>query len=117
MIKVIVDTNGLMMPFQFGINLDYELQRLLGKYEIIVPSCVIEELKRINRWEAKAALQLAEKFKKIDTEKKGDEGIIEIAEKTRGYVLTNDRELRKKLRERGIKTIYLRALKYLEMDG
>ena len=38
---IILDTNALFIPFEFRINLDSELKRLFGVYEIIIPTCVL----------------------------------------------------------------------------
>jgi len=58
---VILDTNALYMPFQFKLNLDSELSRLLGVYEIIIPTCVLSEARSLEPHEkfGKPALKLA----------------------------------------------------------
>jgi len=108
--NVVLDSNALIMPFQYNINLDIEIEKILGKGDIYVPSCVIGELKRLStkRWEAKAALQLAEKYKIVEVEKLGDKGVIEAAKKLKAIVVTNDRELAEKLKREGIKIISLK---------
>jgi len=40
--NVVLDANALMMPFQYRINIDMELQRLLGNPAVYVPTSVIE---------------------------------------------------------------------------
>ena len=114
--RVVLDTNALLMPFETSINLDYELERLLGSCEIYVPGPVIGELKRSRSKHAKAALALSRKYLIAETNKQGDDGIIQVAEELGAYVLTNDRELRSRLRKRGIPSIYLRSGKYLQTD-
>ena len=42
---VVIDTSAIMMLFEFSIDLEKELTRLLGAYKIIVPFSVITELK------------------------------------------------------------------------
>ena len=42
---VILDTNALMMLFEFSIDLESELNRLLGANSIFVPTTVLDELK------------------------------------------------------------------------
>ncbi len=115
---VVLDSNALMMPFQFKINLDTELTRLLGSYEIYVPSCVIGELKRIarNRWEAKAALELASKYRIVEVEASGDKGVIEAAKKLKAAVVTNDKELRIKLMREGIRVIFMKQNHLVMID-
>lgn len=114
--RVVLDTNALLMPFEISINLDLELERLLGDCEVFVPGPVIGELKRSRSKHAKGALALARKYTLASTSRQGDEGIIEIATDLEAYVLTNDRELRKRLRKLGIPTVFLRSGKYLDAD-
>ena len=92
MISVILDANALIMPFQLGLNLDSELERLFGNHEIYVPSSVREELKGLGRNDA---LSLSDKYNRIKVSKKGDEGVLEAAEKLDGVIVTNDKELKK----------------------
>ena len=114
--KVILDTNALLMPFEMSINIDLELRRLLGDVEVIVPGPMVGELKHLNSKHAKAAITLARKYEIVDSQKRGDAAILDIAMRTGAYVVTNDKELRRKLRDKGIKTIYLRSFTHLVMD-
>ena len=68
-------------------------------------------MKRIakRRWEGKAALQLASKYRTVEVSSKGDDGVIEAGKKLNAYVLTNDRNLIKRLVDCGIKVITLRS--------
>ena len=113
---MVLDTNALLMPFETSINLDHELQRLLGRCEVLVPGPVIWELRRSTSKHAKAALALAGKYPIEQAEAQGDESIIEAALRLGAYVLTNDGHLRSRLRKLGIRTIHLRSGKYLRMD-
>lgn len=114
---VILDTNALMMPFQFELNIDVELNRILGSYKIIVPSYVIEELKALIKKEkfADSALKLAKKYEIIKSPVKGDEGIIELAKELNAIVVTNDRTLKEKLSSLDLPVVYLRSKTYLAL--
>lgn len=114
MTKVVLDTNALLMPFQFSLNLDEEIQRLVGDVDIYVPSSVMEELRAMDK---KAPLQLAEKYQKIDVEKKRDEGVLEAAERLNGMIVTNDKELRNRALDRKIAVAFLRSGSHLELTG
>lgn len=107
---VVLDSNALLMPFQYNLNLDMEIGRILGHADIYVPSCVIGELKRLasRRWEAKAALQLAGKYRIVEVENPGDRGVMEAAKKLGAIVVTNDRELMNILKKNGIKIISMK---------
>ncbi len=114
MTSVVLDTNALMMPFQFNINLDFELQRLFGDPDVYVPSCVKDELRGLNR---KDALMLAEKYEEYEVDKERDEGVLEAAAKLDAVMVTNDGSLRKRALEKGIPVAFLREKSYLAVDG
>ena len=42
---VVLDSSAIFMIFEYSINLEQELLRLLGSYEVVVPSKIIKELK------------------------------------------------------------------------
>ena len=44
-IIIILDSNAIIMLFEFSINLEDQLTDLLGKYKIIIPRSVYNELK------------------------------------------------------------------------
>ena len=92
---IIADTNALIMPFKNSINLDSELQGLIGTYKIVVPAPIIGELKRLEGRvpQAKSALRFARTKELVETESDGDRSIMEAAENLGGIILTNDREL------------------------
>ncbi|PWB51324.1 MAG: DNA-binding protein [Candidatus Methanoperedenaceae archaeon] len=112
--KVIIDTNGLMIPGQFGIDIFSELEQL-GFYSYIVPSASVKELERIiatgrgkNRSAAKIAISLLERCTIIDKNGYADNIIIEMAINMDAAVLTNDAELKKRLCSKGVTNVYLR---------
>jgi rRNA-processing protein FCF1 len=109
-----------MSVFQLKINLESELDRLLGKYQIIVPSSVISELENLSKKHriAKTALKFSERYETIHVDKIGDKALIEIASKARKktIIVTNDREMRKKLNELGMPVIYVRSSSHLDIS-
>lgn len=116
---VLLDANALLMPFQFPVDIESELCRLLGRYEIAVPSSVLEELGRLARTkrEAKAALKLAERYRVVEASGRRDPAILRLARELGAIVLTNDKRLRRQLRAAGIPVIHLRGLSQLEGEG
>ncbi len=114
MTTVILDANALVMPFQFGINLDRELERLVGNPEAYIPSSVMKELKTLGR---KDALRLASKYPVVEVVQGGDDGVIEAVENIGGAVVTNDKKLKDRLRAKGISVIFLRSRSHLELIG
>lgn len=115
---VILDANALLMPFQFKINLDTELLRLIGDCEVLVPSSVIGELKRARKTNknANAALTLAEKYTVHEVEGSGDDSLLELASDMKGIVITNDKGLIQRLKRSGIPVIYMRSRNHLVLE-
>lgn len=122
--KIILDTNMLLIPVQFNLDIFDELERIIGKnYQIIILDSVLEELQKIAKSKkkdakaARVALQLIEdkEITIVKTKiKSTDKSIMEIADKDT-IVATNDQHLRRTLKNKNIKTIYLRNKKFLEL--
>jgi rRNA-processing protein FCF1 len=117
-----------MAPFNLGINVISELDRIINqKYEIIILKGTIEELKGLSknpslkiRKAAKLALELAQRYKIVDLipeNGKMDELIVKFSKKEGYVVATNDRNLRRKLKSEGIPAIYVRQKSHLQIDG
>ena len=122
-LSVIIDTNALMAPAQSGVDIFSELERL-GFRRFLVPMGVIEELKNLcaqsggkEKNAARIALSLTERCEVLaaETTESVDGSILKLAEKSHASVLTNDRELKEKLKSRGIRLVYLRQKKKLEL--
>ncbi|DAC73314.1 MAG TPA: hypothetical protein DSN98_00045 [Thermoplasmata archaeon] len=121
---VILDTSAILSFFEFSIDWEKELFRLLDGYKIIVPSEVIKELEILSKQtasqrkqKAAAALKFAERYETIDTRAgNADDAAMEAARKTHGVVATNDTELRKRLKHESIPVIFLRGKKKLALD-
>ncbi len=113
---VILDTNALLMPFEIRMNLDLAIAELIGEARIIVPGPLVGELKHLDHKFAGAALALARKYEIVPTVTTGDNAVMELARMTGGYVLTNDKELRRRLRKEKIPLIYLRSGTHLAVD-
>jgi len=124
---VLLDTNAIFMLFEFSINLEDEIINLIGKSSIIVPKPIFDEIKLIiNKGKynkkkiAKNSLKIIEeKFKIVDLNinKKGDDALIDYAKKLSGIVVTNDKDLKKRLRNEKISVIFLRGKNRLNIEG
>lgn len=113
---VILDTNALLMPFEIRINIDLAITNLIGDARIVVPGPMVGELKHLDHKYAKAALELARKYEIIPTSCSGDAAVMELATAMGGFVLTNDKELRGKLRKMKVPLIYLRSGNHLVVE-
>jgi rRNA-processing protein FCF1 len=74
--KVILDTNALLMPFQFSMNIDAEIRAILGDFQGYVIGPSIGELRKCTDKHAKAAMALSRKYTLYETSVQGDAGII-----------------------------------------
>ena len=119
---VILDTNALMMPSQFRVDIFEELRDLLGSYEPVVLAEVVNELKGLTEGHGKDAaaarlgLEMSRKCILVESglsEGTVDERISGYASRHGGMVLTNDRVLRNRLLNAKIPVISLKNQKKL----
>lgn len=124
--EVVIDTNFFMVPFQFNVDIIDELEKTLPSYKLTTPIFVINELKGLKRnnkgkirLNADLALKLANssniEIKDISLENNEtvDDALLRVSE----VLATNDIELKKRARKKGITVVYLRQKKYIAIDG
>lgn len=127
-LKVILDANFLFIPSQFGVDIFEELSKLLNRrFEPILLSSTKKELEGLSesspkiRKQAQLGLKLAEKCSFVSVDKSADETyddvIVRVASDWGCAVGTNDGELRKRLRKKGVAVIFLRQKRRFEVDG
>lgn len=115
--EVVIDTNFFMVPFQFNVDIITELENLLPSYNLTTPSFVINELKGLKRnknakvrLNANLALKLANSSKveikdiSLLENETVDDALLRVSE----VLATNDIELKKRAKDRGITVAYLR---------
>lgn len=120
--KVLLDTNALMVPGQFGVDLFEGLEEL-GFREFLVPRPVLRELaalvslaeSRRDRTAARIGLALADRCEILEASGEADDAILNLALESGASVFTNDKELKKKLSTRGVTVIHLRQRRRLEI--
>lgn len=128
--KVILDSNFLFVPLEFKIDIFDGITKLLNqRVEPIILSPIHRELQKMTgntslklRRQASVALKLAEKCKIVNAEKNREETyddvIVRVATEWGDCpVATNDRELRRRLRNINIPVIYLRQKSRFELEG
>lgn len=129
---VLLDTNFLLIPAQFKVDIFAELRRLCDfSYEVVILAATVGELSGIinnkavaakDRAAAKLGLQLI-KAKGVGVVKPDrkvfkstDKAILDFAAQGKGSVVvaTQDRLLREKLKSAGVAVIMLREGQYLK---
>ena len=128
-IQILLDTNFLMVPIRFGVDLQAEIERIIeATFILITTPAVVEELKQLKMSvkvgelkEINFALTLAKKITIVDEilvpEEKVDDQLIRIAKREGCVVATTDSELRRRLRRAGLPVIFLRQARYLVIEG
>jgi rRNA-processing protein FCF1 len=124
--KVILDTNFLLIPGQFKVDIFTEIGRIMQEqYVLYIIDKSLKELNNIvitgkqnDRFAAKLALALAiqknlKTLHSFGSKKSVDDIIVSKADKDT-IVATQDKALRERLKEKGAKIIGLRQQKYLE---
>jgi len=103
------------MPFQFDLNLDAEIRRLLGDADIAVPGPVLEELRALAETDrtARSAQRLAGRYPTLDAAGSADDALLDLSQARHAVVVTNDMALLARLKAAGIPRIYLRSRSHL----
>ncbi len=123
-VRVLLDTNALLMPAQFGIDLYDELMGLFGDFEPITLEEVVGELSGLARGRgrdaaaARVGLAMARRSTVVPSGSAAehvDDRVIEYARRERCIVVTNDRELRNALLREGIGVVAMRRARTLEL--
>ena len=125
----LIDTNGFMIPVQFGVDIFSELNRL-GFSHFLTASAVLRELARLSQTVSgsdkaavRIALQLAQKCRIVDADSDlsetkssayADDVLFNYAVENSIAVLTNDVQLRQRLTQKGIRVISMRQTKRLD---
>ena len=113
-------------PAQFNVDLFEGLRELLGAYDALVPIEVVHELRGLSMGRGKDAaaarfgLTVATRctvLPELAEDIPVDDKVIRTAEMFNAVVVTNDRELRTRLKQRCIPVVVLRSRRKLELIG
>jgi hypothetical protein len=117
---LVLDTNFLLIPYGFKIDIFGELYRLVeGAYTIVVPTVVKQELEKIASRKGRHALGARLALKLLDVHAKeiefvesggyADRWILTYAKEKRAIVCTNDTALRMKSKRADLRTITMKS--------
>jgi hypothetical protein len=128
-LKIILDSNALFVQLELKIDIFEETKRLLNRnLDFVLLSSVKRELELLatknspkTRREATYALKLAEKCRLVAVENpeklSTDDVIVKVSKAWDSPVFTNDRQLRKRLKDISVPVIYVRQKSRLDIDG
>jgi rRNA-processing protein FCF1 len=122
-VRIVIDSSMFFSITELKIDFFEESKKLFGNVSFYQTKAVQEELKRLAEKSVKARnmVRIAEKLKKLyntktlnTKSKNADESLIEAAVK--GFIIaTNDKQLRKKIKELNGKVLFVRQKKFLEI--
>lgn len=122
---ILIDTNFFLAPFQLGVNIFSEFERIMNEpFELMTISSVKAELEKLvksgkgqDRSSAQLATQIARNIPVVEVAGRGDDAIITYAKNNKDVmVATNDAGLRKALKGIGVRTIFVRNRSKLEIE-
>jgi rRNA-processing protein FCF1 len=129
-LAVILDTNILMVPAQFGVDVFSEAERVLERnLDFVVLRDVVDELERkfadASRTESpmfRIALDLIKRCRIVEPEEHDhddsvDDVILKYALASDGVIATNDRELKERALSQRTPVLFLRGKKQLQLMG
>ncbi|MGO8805046.1 MAG: PIN domain-containing protein [Candidatus Bathyarchaeia archaeon] len=128
-LKIILDSNAFFIQLELKIDVFEETKRLLNRnLDFILLSPVKNELELLatkdslkTRREAAYALKLSEKCRLVAVENSEkmatDDVILKVSKAWNAPVFTNDRQLRKRLKDISVPVIYVRQKSRLDIDG
>jgi len=128
-VKVLFDTNFLMIAFERPVNVVERVEELLeAKVRPVILRSQLRELEKIassdkRQKAARIARTVLEYVKKRGFEviESGgevvDDAIVETSKREDCIVATNDRELRRRLRGVGVSVIYMKSDGKFELEG
>lgn len=132
--QIILDTNFLLIPGQFGVDIFTEIDKICAfRYELVVLEQTIKELETLTQKQdikgkdkqaAKLALQMIKNKAETQTinivasdETYVDQVIINMAKKDKTLLIaTQDKALKQKLKDLGNQLIILRQKKHIIIE-
>jgi rRNA-processing protein FCF1 len=125
--KVLLDTNFLLIPIRFGVDIFAEAERALNQLvEPTVSTGVLKEIESLRKdagprfqRELDFARSLTSRCVILEDEPREgetvDDSLVRLASTGNYVVATTDAELRKRLRSIGVKVLLLRQRRYLRL--
>ncbi|MCK5152139.1 MAG: nucleotide-binding protein [Candidatus Thorarchaeota archaeon] len=128
---VVIDTNFLLVPAQFVVDIFTEAERVLERnLDFVLLSSTLDELEQklqaaTNKTEIrhfKIAKELAKRCRIVESDEESmktpvDDQVLAYAQSVKGVLATNDKELRVRARSNGVPVLILRGMKYLVVEG
>jgi len=128
-VEVIADSSFLLAQAELRFDIDRELTRVFGrKVRLVIPQPVLDEVQRIAaqgspnaKRKAEFVLERLTNYRTLDSSlvlnEPVDDMILRLSKNKRLPVATNDKSLRRKLRDINIPVVYVREKSHLSLEG
>ena len=128
-LSIILDTNFIVIPADYGVDIFSEAETILERrIEFVLLQSVVKEIEeKASRTKARqrkfrVAKDLFDRCNIIEVSESlaslpVDDQLLEYTIKMKGVLATNDKELRRRAREKGVPVLYLRGKKRLILEG
>jgi rRNA-processing protein FCF1 len=118
--KILLDTNFLVAPFQFSFDIFEELEEMYPYAEICTIEDAVQEAKSIKGGKFKDLVPQiieSEDISVYETEGEGevDDLLVDISDDF--IIATNDKELKKRIKDQGRPVIIIRGKDHLEIKN
>ncbi|MFA4946072.1 MAG: PIN domain-containing protein [Candidatus Micrarchaeia archaeon] len=109
--KVLIDTNFLFVPIEFGINLAEGVDEALGEpFEFYILKECLDEARKLRNYSTLERVAHSVKARVASAgEGKPDDLVLAWADANKAIVCTNDAGLKRRLKRRGLQVICLRG--------
>lgn len=118
--KIVVDTNFMLLPFYFNVDVFDQIFSLIEEpFKIIIGTNVIAELEKLRKGRGKSAkaaavaLLFIEKYKKfievVEAKGEVDRWMVEYAKENNAIICTNDMKLKEKAKASGLRVMVLKG--------
>ncbi len=128
-ITIVLDTNFLTIPAEFGVDIFSEIERIIERRaHLVILEPVLSEIKHRlanprghrERQKFKMALDLVERCELVpmsESDSPVDDLLIQYCLANHAVLATCDKELKRKAKQAHIPVIFLRGKKRLTLDG
>jgi rRNA-processing protein FCF1 len=130
-VSIVIDTNFLTVPAQFGIDIFAEAERIVDqRLEFVTLTTAVTELDTKLAEATKipekrkfsiarelvsrcTIIEISEPLKDLSV----DDQLLEFTVSIKGVLATNDKDLRSRAKKRGVPVLLMRGKKCLALDG
>lgn len=115
---ILLDTNFLLIPVQFNVDVYTQARELMPDSELIVLKQSLKELEKVKKGDLALKVMNSMNVNIINTSISAsnvDELILRYAQKNDCIIATQDKELKQKALKNGVSVLILRQRKYLQL--